>query len=147
MLCDLRFASDRAVFLTAFAHRGLIAEHGLSWILPRLIGPSRALDLLWSSRKVEALEAERLGIVNRVIPHERLLEESRAYLQDLAAKSSPTSLKIMKQQVYKHLMARAGEAMEESNRLMADSLKREDFREGVASFVEKRPPRFDRVTG
>lgn len=145
-LCDLRFASDRATFTTAFANRGLIAEHGSSWILPRLIGPSRALDILWTGRKFDAAEAEGLGLLNRVVPHEDLMDTARAYIRELAEKSSPTSLMIMKQQIYKHLMAPLGQAMEESNRLMADSLQREDFKEGVASFLERRPPKFRRIT-
>ena len=66
-MCDLRFASDSAVFTTSFSQRGLVAEHGLSWILPRLIGPAKALDLLWSARRVDAQEAERLGLVDRVV--------------------------------------------------------------------------------
>ncbi len=145
MLCDLRFASEKAVFTTSFAQRGLVAEHGVSWILPRLIGPAHALDLLLTARRVDAEEAFRLGIANRVIAPEKLLDETRAYIEELAAKSSPTSLMVMKQQVYRHLMQPLGEAMRETNVLMDESLKRADFKEGVASFVERRPPRFPRV--
>jgi len=145
MLCDLRFASERATFTTAFANRGLVAEHGVSWILPRLIGPSRALDILWSGRKFDAAEADRLGILNRLLPHDDLVPEAVRYIEQLAASSSPTSIMIMKQQVYKHLMAPLGRALEESNTLMAESLRREDFKEGVSSYLEKRPPRFRRV--
>jgi enoyl-CoA hydratase/carnithine racemase len=147
LLCDLRFASDRAVFTTAFAQRGLIAEHGTSWILPRLVGPSRALDLLWSARRVEADEALRIGLVDRVLPHDALVNEARSYLETLAAKSSPTSIKLMKQQVYRDLMSSLGPAMKEANRMMLESLGREDFREGVTSYLEKRPPRFPRLGG
>ena len=144
-LCDMRFASEKAVFTTSFSQRGLIAEHGVSWILPRLLGPSRALDLLWSARKFDASEAERLGFVDRVVPHEDLLAEARAYIENLARSCSPTSIMIMKRQVYIHLMRPLHEALEESNKLMADSLRRDDFKEGVASFVEKRAPAFPRV--
>jgi enoyl-CoA hydratase/carnithine racemase len=145
LLCDLRFAVPEAVFTTAFANRGLIAEHGISWHLPRLIGPSHALDLLWTGRKFGADEALRLGVINRVVPQVELLVQARGYLTDLARASSPTSLQIMKQQVYRHLNLPLGPSLEESNRLMAESLTRDDFREGVASFLEKRPPRFGRV--
>ncbi|HVR30737.1 MAG TPA: enoyl-CoA hydratase-related protein, partial [Thermoanaerobaculia bacterium] len=145
MLCDLRFASENATFTTAFANRGLIAEHGSSWILPRLIGPSRALDILWSGRKFDAAEADRLGLLNRLLPHDALLPESVRYIEELAGRSSPTSIMIMKQQVYKHLMMPLGRALEESNALMAESLRREDFKEGVTSYLEKRPPRFRRI--
>ncbi len=144
-LCDLRIASEDAVFRTAFAQRGLVAEHGMSWILPRLLGPSRALDLLWHPRKVTAQEALELGLVNRVVPRERLLDEARAYVGELAESGSPTSLMIMKQQVYRHLMLPLGESMRDTNRLMDESLRRPDFKEGVASFLERRSPRFSRV--
>ncbi len=145
MLCDMRFASETAIFTTAFANRGLIAEHGISWILPRLIGPSRALDLLWSGRRFDAAEAADLGVVNRVIAPDDLLAETEAYIKDLATRSAPTSLMIMKQQVYKHLMVSLGDAMEESNSLMEESLGRQDFKEGVDSYLEKRPPKFGRI--
>jgi len=144
-MCDLRFASDSAVFTTSFSQRGLVAEHGLSWILPRLIGPAKALDLLWSARRVHAQEAERLGLVDRVVPGDELLPTTRGYIEDLARNSSPASIMIMKRQVYLHLMKPLHEAMEETNRLMAESLTGDDFREGVASFVEKRAPAFPRV--
>ena len=144
-MCDLRFASDTAVFTTSFSQRGLVAEHGLSWMLPRLIGPAKALDLLWSARRVGAQEAERLGLVDRVVPGDELLATARGYIEDLARKSSPASIMIMKRQVYLHLMKPLHEAMEDTNRLMAESLTRDDFREGVASFVEKRTPAFPRV--
>jgi enoyl-CoA hydratase/carnithine racemase len=144
-LCDLRFASEDAVFRTAFAQRGLVAEHGISWILPRLLGPSRALDLLWHPRKVTAAEALELGLVNRVVARERLLDEARGYVRELAESGSPLSLMVMKQQVYRHLMLPLGEAMRDTNRLMDESLRRPDFKEGVASFLERRPPRFARV--
>jgi enoyl-CoA hydratase/carnithine racemase len=145
MLCDLRFAAESAVFTTAFANRGLIAEHGTSWILPRLLGPSRALDLLWSGRKFDAAEAERLGVVNRVLPDADLPTAARAYLEDLATRSSPTSLMVIKQQVYRHLLEPVGAALRDTDRLMAESLERPDFKEGVASYLEKRAPRFGRV--
>jgi enoyl-CoA hydratase/carnithine racemase len=144
-MCDLRFASESAVFTTSFSQRGLVAEHGLSWILPRLVGPAKALDLLWSARRVDAREAERLGLVDRVVPGDELLATARGYIEDLAAHASPTSIMVMKRQVYLHLMRPLHEAMEDTNRLMAESLRRDDFREGVASFVEKRAPAFPRV--
>src|SRR3989475_2137108 len=144
-MCDLRFASESAVFTTSLSQRGLVAEHGLSWMLPRLVGPAKALDLLWSARRVDAREAERLGLVDRVVPGDELLATARGYIEDLAAHASPTSIMVMKRQVYLHLMRPLREAMEDTNRLMAESLRRDDFREGVASFVEKRAPAFPRI--
>jgi len=144
-MCDLRFASQNAILTTSFSQRGLVAEHGLSWILPRLIGPAKALDLLWSARKIGAAEAERLGLVDHVLAPEELLPSARGYMEELARNCSPASIRIMKRQVYLHLMRPLHEAMSETNRLMAESLTRDDFREGVASFVEKRSPSFPRV--
>ncbi|NIP15341.1 MAG: enoyl-CoA hydratase [Pseudomonadales bacterium] len=145
MLTDMRFVEPQAKFTTAFSQRGLVAEHGVSWILPRLIGPGRALDILWSSRKFDGTEAERIGIAERLVDEGTAVSEACDFIRDLAASASPTSLKMMKAQVYRHLNMSLGEAMRESNAWMAASLKREDFSEGVRSFIERRPPQFKRV--
>lgn len=145
LFADLRFASDRASFTTAFARRGLIAEWGIGWTLPRLVGPAHALDLLLSARKFDAAEAERIGLVNRVLPHDELLPFVRGYVEELAASCSPTSMAVIKRQVWSRLHSELGPALEESIRLMVESFAREDFREGVTSYLEKRPPRFRRV--
>ncbi len=145
LLCDMRFASENGRFLTAFSQRGLVAEHGQSWILPRLIGPARALDLLWSSRKVDAVEAKEMGLVDRVFPHDELLDQTKAYIQGLADNSAPVSMMVMKQQIYRHMNMTLGEAMKETHKLMAESLEKDDFAEGVKSFMEKRPPSFAKI--
>ena len=145
MLADMRFVERQAKFTTSFAQRGLIAEHGVSWILPRLIGPGAALDLLWSARKFNGGEADRLGLANRLLDSGESLPAAIAYIEELARLVSPTSLRVMKAQVYRHLNMPLGEAMRETNRLMEESLVREDFREGVRSFIERRPPEFKRV--
>jgi enoyl-CoA hydratase/carnithine racemase len=143
--CDLRFASERALFTVAFSQRGLVAEWGSAWLMPRLLGAAHALDLLFSSRRVDAAEAERIGLVNRVLPHDELLPFVRRYVEDLAASCSPTSLQIMKRQVYQQLALPLGPSERDAVRLMTESFDRPDFREGVASFMEKRAPRFDRI--
>ncbi len=145
LFADLRFVERQAKFNTAFSERGLIAEHGASWILPRLLGSARALDLLWSARRFDGAEAERLGLAERLLHRGESLSAALAYIEQLAATVSPTSLKVMKAQVYRHLNMSLGEAMEETNRWMADSLQREDFREGVRSFIERRSPNFKRL--
>lgn len=145
LACDLRFASDKAVFTTAFSQRGLIAEWGVSWLLDRLVGPAHALDLLLSARKVDAAEAERIGLVNRTLPHDELLPFVRNYATELATRCSPSSMATMKRQVYQDLSERLGPAERESIRLMLETFTQPDFREGVASFLEKRPPRFARL--
>jgi enoyl-CoA hydratase/carnithine racemase len=145
LMCDIRFAASGAKLTTAFARRGLIAEHGISWVLPRLVGSAHALDLLFSGRVVLAEEAASMGLVNAVHPGEELLDRTLEYARELATWSSPTSMAVMKKQVYEHMELGAAPALEESNKLMAESFERPDFAEGVASFVEGREPRFEGV--
>ncbi len=147
LAADIRVASRQALFVTAFAHRGLIAEWGLSWLLPRLVGPSAALDLLFSSRRVDGEEALRLGLVNYMVDADDLVPFCRRYIQDLAAKGSPASYAVMKRQVYEQMHRGLGAAEQESQQLMQESFDRPDFAEGVKSFTERRPPQFPRVGG
>jgi len=142
LMCDLRFAAAGAKFTTAFVRRGLIAEHGSSWVLPRVVGPSRALDLLLSGRVVLAEEALSMGLVDRVVAPHDLQDTVAAYARDLAANCSPAAMAAIKHQVYRHYETDLATALRESNELMVASLKRPDFKEGVASFVERRGPRF-----
>jgi len=142
LYCDLRFASDRARFGTAFAQRGLIAEHGLAWMLPRIVGLENALDLLYSARIIDAHEALRIGLVSRVVPHEALMDAVLTYARGLATQVSPRSLGVIKRQVYVGLFQRLGEATDLAIREMFDSFTAEDFREGVLAFLEKRSPQF-----
>ena len=145
--CDIRFAAAGAKLTTAFARRGLVAEHGLSWTLPRIVGPGRALDLLMSGRVILAEEALEMGLVQRVLPPDELLDATVAYAEELATLSAPSSMRAMKHQVWSHLSMSVEDALADSNELMVASLREPDFKEGVASFVEKRPPAFRSVTG
>jgi len=140
--CDIRFAGNEAIFTTAFSRRGLIAEYGLAWLLPRLVGPGHAMDLLFSARRVSAQEAERIGLVNRAVPQTELMAQVRDYARELADAVSPRSMRVMKRQVWEALLGGLGEAVELANEEMRASFKTEDFREGVAHFVEKRAARF-----
>ncbi|HLZ01459.1 MAG TPA: enoyl-CoA hydratase [Bradyrhizobium sp.] len=142
LYCDLRFAAEGAVFTTAFARRGLIAEHGIAWMLSRIVGHANALDLLMSARRVLSDEALRIGLVNRVCPAETLREETLAYARDLADFVSPSAIAVIKRQLYDVPFQTLAEATVDANREMIVSLRSADFREGVASFVEKRAPRF-----
>ena len=144
-LADMRIVERQAKFTTAFSQRGLIAEHGCSWLLPRLIGTGRALDLLWSARKFTGEEAKELGLAERLVEQGESVQTAIDYIKQLASVVSPTSIKVIKAQVYRHLNMELGEAMAETNTWMAESLKREDFKEGVSSFMEKRLPKFKRV--
>lgn len=145
LLCDMRFVAAEAKFSSAFSQRGLVAEHAASWILPRLIGSSRALDILWSARKFDGVEAERLGLADRLGTAMSVVDEAKGYIETLATTTSPTSLMVIKAQVYRHLMTSLGPAMLETERLMDESLHRDDFREGVRSFIENRAPKFPRL--
>jgi enoyl-CoA hydratase/carnithine racemase len=142
LYCDLRFAADNTVFTTAFSRRGLIAEHGISWMLPRIIGHANALDLLMSARRVQSDEAMRIGLVNRLYPPEQLREQTYAYARDLADFVSPSAIAVIKRQLYDVPFQTLAEATIDANREMLVALRGSDFREGVASFMEKRPPKF-----
>ena len=145
LLCDLRFVERGATFSTAFSRRGLVAEHAASWLLPRLIGPARALDLLWTARRFDGEEAARVGLAERLCEPGTALAAARAYIEDLAANVSPASIKVIKQQVWRQLNMTFKAAMDETNHAMNQSLLRPDFREGVRSFLEQRPPVFQRL--
>lgn len=142
LYCDVRFASDAAVFTTSFARRGLIAEHGISWMLPRLVGLPHALDLMLSARKIDAAEALRMGLVNRVVPHADLMPAVRAYAQELAQLVSPRSMAVMKHQLWEAQLQTLAEATAVADEEMTRSFGTADFKEGVAHFVGKRPPHF-----
>jgi enoyl-CoA hydratase/carnithine racemase len=144
--CDMRFMARGARVVTSFSPRGLVAEHGTSWLLPRLVGPSNALDMVWSSRRIEAEEAHRLGWANRLCEPGEASADAVAYLKGIAETAAPMSLMMMKRQVWRHLNRDLAEAMRESTEWTEESLARPDFKEGVASFVEKRPPRFAKVS-
>lgn len=145
LACDLRFMSPGAKFTTSFAQRGLVAEWGTSWLLPRLVGPATALDLLFSARVIGGEEAFRLGLVNRVVWDAPVADAAAAYVRDLAARCSPASMAVIKRQVYQQLHAGLGAAEREARALMEASFAHADFTEGVASFMERRPPQFARL--
>jgi enoyl-CoA hydratase/carnithine racemase len=142
LYCDLRFASDGARFGTAFAQRGLIAEYGMAWMLPRLVGHANALDLLFTARMIDAAEALRMGLVNQIYAEEAFLESVQKYAMNLAANVSPRSLRVIKRQVYDAMFQTLAESFESSEKEMLASLESEDFKEGVAHFIEKRAPAF-----
>ncbi|MCX7211380.1 MAG: enoyl-CoA hydratase [Burkholderiales bacterium] len=142
LYADMRFASDKAVFTTAFARRGLIAEHGVSWLLPRLVGMAHACDLLYSARTVRAPEALAMGLVSRVIPDEQFMPEVMAYARMLATEVSPRSMREMKREIWHAQFQTLAQAIDEANGDMAGSFTSADFKEGVAHFVEKRKPQF-----
>jgi enoyl-CoA hydratase/carnithine racemase len=144
-MSDVRFASRQASFTTIFSKRGLIAEHGTSWILPRLVGAGRALDLLWTSRRIDAEEAYRIGLVDYLTDADDLLVAARHYIEELAAQVSPASLRDTKRLVYRHLGVGYPEAVREADEYQWASLDRPDAKEGALALAERRPARFDRL--
>ncbi len=140
--CDLRFAAAGAKLTTSHGKLGLPAEYGLSWLLPRLIGLTRANDLLLSSRVVLAEEAAQLGLVNEVVESERLMERVMAYAGELAKTVSPASLRATRHQIYADLHGGAADSVTRAQELMEEMMTGPDFAEGVAALREKRPPHF-----
>ena len=145
--CDLRFAAAGAKLTTAHGKLGLPAEFGLSWLLPRLIGLTRAADLLLSSRIFLAEEAEAMGLVNKVVPGEDLLDVTYAYARQLCDEVSPASLAATKLQMYADLHRDAADAVRDAGERLEAMMRAPDFREGVAAMHDKRPPRFGPLPG
>jgi enoyl-CoA hydratase/carnithine racemase len=142
LMCDIRFAATDAKFTTAFSRRGLVAEYGISWILPRLVGMGNALDLLCSGRVILGDEAARMGMVNEAMRRELVLDHSLAYAAELASLASPTSMAVMKRQVYADWNRALPDATASAIELMNASLRRPDLKEGIASYMQKRSPQF-----
>jgi enoyl-CoA hydratase/carnithine racemase len=142
LYCDIRFAKESAVFTSAFSKRGLIAEWGVGWILPRLVGLARANDILFSARRIDGLEAEKLGIVNKTFSDETFDDEVMTYAKNLAKSVSPRSVRIMKEQIYNAQGETIKENLDSSMTAMLESFESDDFKEGVAHYMEKREPKF-----
>ena len=140
--CDLRFAATGAKLTTAHGRLGLPAEYGLSWLLPRLIGLTRAADLLLSSRVVLAEEAAGMGLVNRVVAPEDLMAVTYDYARGLATEVSPASLAATKVQMYLDLHRDAAGSVRDSADRLEAMMTGPDFGEGVAAMAGRRPPRF-----
>lgn len=143
---DLRFAVPGVKFTTAHGKLNLPAEYGLSWMLPKIVGLGRANDLLLTSRVFTSDEALTLGFVNQIFEPEALMVQTREYAHQLIASVSPNSLRQTRWQIYKDLHRDVASAVIESERLIEDMAKEEDFKEGIAALVEKRPPRWPSVT-
>jgi len=142
MFADIRFASDTARFGTAFSKRGLVPEYGLGWLLPRLIQPSKAFDLLYTARLVDADEAVDMGLVDKVFPTNELLPAAMDYARELATAVSPRSNRVVKRMVYQGLDQGFDSAMEQCLADMADAQNTDDFKEGIAAWKDKRVPKF-----
>lgn len=137
---DFRFAVPGVKFTTAHGKLNLPAEYGLSWMLPKIVGLGRANDLLLTSRVFTSDEALSLGFVNQIFEPAELLDRTVEYAHQLISSVSPNSLRQTRWQIYRDLHRDVASAVIESERLIEDMAKEEDFREGIAALVQKRPP-------
>lgn len=145
LFCDMRFFGESGFVASTFPKRGLIAEGGSAWILPKLVGLDVAFDILWTSRKIYGPEAKELRLATRVCPDDELVNEAVAYINDLAKNCSATSIAGMKGQAYRDLYRDPTEAFKEAHGMMKQTLKHPDFKEGIKSFMEKRLPIFAKI--
>ena len=137
---DLRFAVPEVKFTTAHGKLNLPAEYGLSWMLPKIMGLGRANDLLLTSRVFTSDEAKELGFVNELFSAEELLPMCYDYARNLIRSVSPNSLRQTRWQIYRDLHRDVATSVADSEKLISEMAKEEDFREGVAALVEKRSP-------
>jgi enoyl-CoA hydratase/carnithine racemase len=143
LMCDIRFAARGARLTTAWSRRGLVAEHGMSWMIPRLVGFPKALELMMSGRTFTADEANEIGMVHQLAEADSLMSEVRAYARDMIANVSPVSLAYIKWQAYRDLQRTSlHEAWQHSMFMAHDAGGFPDSTEGVSSFIERRPPDF-----
>lgn len=136
---DIRFAVPGAKLTTAHGPLNLPAEYGLSWLLPRLIGGSRAIELLLSSRKFLTDEAHEMGLIHRLVAPDELIAETRAYARELITRVSPEALRQSKRQTYLDFHRDVGASVRDANHLLAEMVKQPDYREAIAAYLEKRP--------
>lgn len=141
MACDIRIASDQARFTEAFVKRGLIPDGGGTWTLPRIVGLDRACELIFSARVVDAAEAEKIGLVTRMVPHAELQQETRALAGQIAA-NAPLSVQTAKRMIHDQLQMSFDQAMQQVALFLATLRRSEDHQEGVSAFLEKRDATF-----
>ena len=144
-MCDVRLAATTASFTTIFLKRGLIAEHGMTWVLPRVLGPGRALDLLWTSERIDAARALEVGLVEYVFEAEKLVGEAKQYIRRIAASSAPRTIAETKELVYRHMGTGYEEALREADTVQWAAVARPDATEGARALLEKREPQFERL--
>lgn len=145
LFCDMRFFGESGFVSSSFSKRGLVAEAGSAWILPKLVGLDTAFDILWSSRKIHGPEAKEMNLATKVFPDDTLVEESINYVNKMAQGISPQSVASMKSQLYKDLFRDPTESFKEAHQMMKATLKTSDFKEGIKSYMEGRKPAFEGI--
>ncbi len=141
LACDFRIASEKARFSMVFVKRGLIPDGGATYYLPRIVGTSKALELMLLGDTIDAREAERLGIVNKVVPHDELMNATRELAMRIA-KGPSVAIELIKRGVYKGIVNDLESELDYESLAQRICFQTEDFKEGVASFIERRPPQF-----
>ena len=141
LCCDLRIAADDAQLTLGFSKIGLIPDGGASLLLPILAGFGRALELAWTSERIDAAEAFRLGLVNRVVPAASFVQDTASYAERFAA-LSPVALGLTKRAFNRAVLPHLADWLDEEARLQEEAAQAPDVREGVLAFVQKRPARF-----
>ncbi len=145
LMSDVRIASTNGSFVTVFLKRGLIAEHGSSWILSRLVGPGRAFDLLWTSDRIDAAKALEYGMVEYLVEPDELLDRAKEYVRKIAANSAPKAIAETKRLVYAAMGKGIDEALREAEVSQWNAVASPDATEGARALMEKREPRFERL--
>ena len=141
LACDIRIASESASFIEVFGRVGLVPDTGSSWFLPRLVGYARAAEMSFTTDPVDAATAERIGLVNRVVPADQLMTDTNALAARLA-RSAPIALALAKRALNRSLETNLEQALEFEAELQSIAGRSKDYAEGVAAFVEKRQPNF-----
>ena len=139
---DIRFAAPGIKLTTAHGKLNLPAEYGLSWVLPRLVGLGRANDLLLTSRVFYSEEAVAMGLVNQLFDSVNIVQQARGYLHEMVRAVSPNSIKQTRWQIYKDLNRDAASSVEDSEKLLKEMMKEQDYQEGVQAFLDKRNPKW-----
>jgi enoyl-CoA hydratase/carnithine racemase len=139
---DIRIASENARMGLIFTQRGLAIEHGSSWMLPRIVGLARAVELAITGRLVDAHEALEIGLVNRVVAQDKLMATAREIASGIANKCSPLGVAQAKKMIYQHLFTDLAAGVRDDDASMEMMTRSDDFKEGVKAFVEKRAPKF-----
>ena len=139
--CDMRIASDKATFGPSFALIGLHPDWGGSWFLPKLVGSAKACELVFTGSMISAAEAEKIGLVNRVVPHDELMTAAFEMAERMA-KNPPGVLRLAKESIYRSLSSDLETAFARETEVQIDCFYSEDFLEGLTAFKQKRKPQF-----
>lgn len=141
LMCDIIFASEQARFSAIWVKRALVPDGGATYLLPRIVGTGKALELMLTGDIIDAKEAERLGLVNRIVPHQDLMKEAKELAKKLA-KGPPIAIELTKRGVYNALQNNLEQQVDFENYAQAICLGSEDFMEGATAFLQKREPVF-----